>query len=153
MLTNVHRCHQCLGHTGGPYVCPIDRQPITVHAVAGLCPLGKFDGKDAASGPAQSIKASTSTADLWRELHRRPFSPTLNLAEESQWLASWAARVPCGECRQEYAAIVKGMPPDLSSAEAYWQWTYRLHSLVNAKLGKLNPGEGEARKAYELPPL
>lgn len=71
---------------------------------------------------------------LWDELHRRPFIAGLDLSKEYNWLVkNYARRVKsgCGDCRKHFLAWIKQTPPDLSSLEAYFIWTWRTHNQVN----------------------
>ena len=71
---------------------------------------------------------------LWAELHARP--ETCDLATEPAWLAAFARRVPCGDCRPHWLSLVRDTPPDLTSRQAYHAWSVAAHNAVNARLGR-----------------
>jgi hypothetical protein len=73
---------------------------------------------------------------MWAELHSRPAAYQGDQAAELAWLDTFAGRVPCGECRRHWREMVAKIPPDLSAAAAYWQWTVDAHNAVNVRLGK-----------------
>lgn len=66
---------------------------------------------------------------LWGELHRWALAGG---PDAEQWLAGFAKRLPCGECRKEWGAIVAESPPtgDL------FEWSVDAHNRVNRRLGK-----------------
>lgn len=77
---------------------------------------------------------------LWAEIHRRALAyvpgPT-SADRELAWLRRGVMRrLPCGECRREWRAILRETPPDLSGAAGYFAWTVEAHNRVNRKLGK-----------------
>ena len=47
--------------------------------------------------------------------------------------------LPCAECRAEYARMLGRTmplrPEDLASRAKLFEWTWRIHNLVNARLG------------------
>jgi hypothetical protein len=56
---------------------------------------------------------------------------------DPQWLDLWQLIIPNAcECRSGYQQILKELPPDFSSPEAFFAWGVALHNAVNAKLGK-----------------
>lgn len=77
---------------------------------------------------------------LWAELHTcvRP---------SSEWMASFTARVPCGECRGHWQELLTTMPPDYSSPAAFWRWSVDAHNAVNRRIGK---PEITRESAYEI---
>jgi hypothetical protein len=79
----------------------------------------------------------------WKELHEfassYPDQPTdEDRALATGWLADWRNRIPtygC-KCRQKFALIEEAKPVDLSSRDAFYQWSCQVHDMVNEKLGK-----------------
>lgn len=106
---------------------------------AGLVP----DGGDVAVG--KPIDLSERGPQLWSELHRRPLDWT---GDDAKWLADFAGRVPCGECRRHYVDYLRSNPPTFESPRDYFAWTYRLHCGVNEKLNKPSPAFDEACRLW-----
>jgi hypothetical protein len=67
---------------------------------------------------------------MWAELH------SLSEVPSEEWLAHFAARVPCGECRFHWSNICRIMPPDTGSLAAFRRWTWRAHDAVNRLIGR-----------------
>jgi len=66
----------------------------------------------------------------WSKLHRY-------LGCDPQWLDIWVHLIPNNcSCRSGYQHILKELPPDFTSPEAFFAWGVALHNAVNAKLGK-----------------
>lgn len=93
--------------------------------------------------------------ELWTELHVRAL--TFEASEETPndkiFLWHFANKIPrytpgCA-CHEFFQSWREKSPPDYSSKDSYFKWTYDLHSQVNAKLGKPNLSLEEARKKYE----
>ncbi len=95
--------------------------------------------------PTQDVTPYLRT--LWHELHTRAANAD-DLSGEEAWLTGWLRRVPCGECQRHSAAWVAANPPDASSREAWFAWTWRLHQSVNERLGKAGISLEEAITAY-----
>ena len=56
---------------------------------------------------------------------------------DPQWLDIWQYLIPARcDCKDGFQRILKDLPPDHSSPEAFFAWGVRLHNAVNAKLGK-----------------
>ncbi len=73
----------------------------------------------------------------WRELHSRPDKPKAwDLKKESDWLVKFVAGLPCSECRMHFTELMTRIPANLSSQDAYFEWTVTAHNDVNARLGK-----------------
>ena len=84
--------------------------------------------------------------ELWGEVHR--WALTANLQKEPhRWLARFATRIGCGECREHWEAYLAEFPPDFSSNEALFAWTVAAHNAVNRRLGKPEMTV-EAARAY-----
>lgn len=111
---------------------------------AGLVPAGSAL-VDSGEKP-KPIDLSERGPQLWGELHRRPLDwPG---GDDAKWLADFAARVPCGECRRHYVDYLRSNPPTFESPRDYFAWTYRLHCGVNEKLGKPSPTFDEACRLW-----
>ena len=68
---------------------------------------------------------------LWEELHRRALTFS---GDDSIYLSNhFARRVPCGECRKHWLAMIAKTPPDFSR---YFEWTVDRHNEVNTRIGK-----------------
>ncbi|HUB24117.1 MAG TPA: ERV1/ALR-related protein, partial [Tepidisphaeraceae bacterium] len=88
---------------------------------------------------------------LWADLHQ--WALTTDLSDVVQWLARFAARVPCGECRRHWLAAVANSPPLLESREKLFAWTVDLHNVVNRRLGKPPMSLADARRRWQQFPL
>jgi hypothetical protein len=56
---------------------------------------------------------------------------------DPQWLDIWQYLIPARcDCKDGFQRILKDLPPDHSSPEAFFAWGVALHNAVNAKLGK-----------------
>jgi hypothetical protein len=128
-----HKCDRRQQHCHGPCACLAGPESvdIIIRAESGFCPLGKF------SNPLPTTPTTSRTApvNLWRVLHAHAMSNP-DLPSESLWLFNWAAKIPCGECAQHWRTWVAANPPDLSSHENYFKWTWLAHQAVNEKLGR-----------------
>lgn len=75
--------------------------------------------------------------ELWRELHA--YNPAEWSADKAQtWFKAWLRRVPsfgCA-CREHFRRILKKLPPDFSSRDAFYAWSVAAHNEVNKSLGK-----------------
>jgi hypothetical protein len=49
---------------------------------------------------------------------------------------SFAAHLPCGECRGHATEYIMKNPPNLSNTYAFQSWVWRFHNSVNLRLGK-----------------
>src|SRR5688500_12971023 len=62
----------------------------------------------------QAVLDLAKVRALWAELHRRAASPDLLDADaERAWIDDFTKRVPCGECKQHWRALLKAKPPDM----------------------------------------
>lgn len=82
----------------------------------------------------------------WAELHRWAMKGDLPTA--SRWLDSFAASLPCGECKQHWLNLVRDNPPDFGSNEALFDFTVGLHNMVNISLGKPQMTLDEAARRW-----
>lgn len=104
---------------------------------------------DAPTPPPKPAPGAFDGSVLWAELHRRPWSMGAP-EQELAWLAAFVARLPCGECRGHWLAWTAENPPDLSTAESYFVWTWRGHQAVNAKLNRPGLSLAEALARWRL---
>lgn len=77
----------------------------------------------------------------WKWLHETaidyPLDPTpQEAAAVALRLRSFAAHLPCGECRGHATAYLAKNPPALSNTYALQSWAWRFHNAVNKRLGK-----------------
>jgi hypothetical protein len=69
-----------------------------------------------------------------------------------KWYASMVAHLPCGECAKKYKALIECALPltsdDLKSRDALFEWTVKLHNMVNVLLQKPVFELEDARRLY-----
>lgn len=66
-----------------------------------------------------------------------PDNPTPEDKKNYSELYKFLARtLPCPVCTKDMVQIVNSKPPDVSSRDALFLWTYEVHNLVAAKIGK-----------------
>jgi len=75
---------------------------------------------------------------LWCELHR--WALTTDRTDVNRWLARFATRIGCGDCRRHWEALMREQPPDFSTNKALFDWTVRMHNAVNRRLNKAEMG-------------
>lgn len=80
---------------------------------------------------------------LWKRLHLRALN--FHGHEDFDWLAEFSSGIPCSVCRGAWLGLVFKNPPDF---ENFFEWTVKLHNLVNVKLGKPEVSFEEARSLY-----
>ncbi len=98
---------------------------------------------------ARIVIGSTSVAmeytakfNAWGTLHS--YAPDnvsqWNSAIARQWYQDvWKPLIPsCGECRQHWEELTKQYPPDFSSPQAFFKWTWARHDDVS-RLHSLRP--------------
>src|SRR5687767_8695514 len=114
-----------------------------------------LDGQEATERPESTQQVRKMTVEelaemaavqgrkRWEELHRRALGWAGG--EDAQWLADFAMRLPCGECRTHWFGMLKRTPPDWAN---YFAWAVARHNEVNRRLGKPEITEGEARKIW-----
>lgn len=73
---------------------------------------------------------------LWKILHDRTQNKIKDLKTEFRWLKIFHRWIPCGKCSSHWREVIKKLPPNLSSQEAYEKWAIDAHNLVNKDLGK-----------------
>ncbi len=88
---------------------------------------------------------------LWKELHEFAFVATEDQWSNCErWFADWLERVPqfgC-DCQLHFRDLIKGLPPDFSSRNAFVRWSIAAHNMVNARLGKSIMNDEEALNLY-----
>lgn len=103
---------------------------IIIHAPH-LSPKTRIDSP---SAPRRETRAELSQGNygpaLWAELHKRALSVT---SDDSEWLAKFERRVPCGSCRKHWLEMLQKTPPDWTR---YFGWSVDRHNEINVKLGK-----------------
>jgi hypothetical protein len=114
-----------------------DLMPVFVAEYTARLPDAADAGKKARAQRLNDIEAMLveKGPPLWTEWHQRAlaFDPS-QAAAESAWIATdFYQRIPCGDCKVSFNAILKQTPPDLSSADAYFAYTVTVHNTVNAK--------------------
>lgn len=90
---------------------------------------------------------------LWAELHRfaATIAEPIDVAATERWLAEFAKRLPCGDCKTHWKRMIAATPPDFSSREAFFGWTYDRHDEVNVRLGKQSPSRADAWARWSEP--
>ena len=93
-------------------------------------------------GGSQAQKRITSVVNNSDEIKKRQGEFAWSLLHkytgcDKQWLDLWVYFIPnrC-EFKTGYQHIIKELPPDFSSPDAFFAWGVALHNAVNAKLGK-----------------
>lgn len=68
------------------------------------------------------------------------------------WYRQWQRAIPssCG-CAGNWKKEVSAMPVQLSSPQAFFEWTWRIHDAVNERLGKHRPTLEEAYLLFSCP--
>jgi FAD-linked sulfhydryl oxidase len=90
----------------------------------------------------------------WNWLHTTaidyPLDPTPREAAAARLcVQSFAAHLPCGECRRHALAYLAKHPPNLSNTYAFQSWAWQFHNAVNVRLGKRAFTYVEYNKFYE----
>lgn len=162
---NLHVCRRCGRRkraADGTEICSIDGDAITNHAFSGKCPfpqINKFDyfrARDAGKATDAGVvdeEWATAGPKMWEELHRRALAWDGKAPElERAWSDKFAARIPCGKCKQHWNALRSQYTVDLSSPDAYFTWTVSMHDLVNVNLGRATFGLTQARAKWTTSP-
>jgi hypothetical protein len=96
--------------------------------------------------PATPIDRHELGPRLWGELHARPRASD---GGDGEFLRSLARRLPCGECRDHFQALInQRRPPEPLTFE----WTWWAHNQVNRRLGKAEMPLAEARRLHGYEP-
>lgn len=85
------------------------------------------------------IRLQNSRA-VWRLLHDYPVEQMNCWSSENaqRWFDDWEKLIPrfgC-RCRQHWQEIKRKLPPDFTSAVAFYRWSVDAHNAVNQMLGK-----------------
>lgn len=75
--------------------------------------------------------------ELWAEIHSYN-PPTWIPSEVAIWFDAWQRRIPsigCA-CKKHWGEVVKNIPPDFSSREAFFECTVKWHNAINVHLSK-----------------
>lgn len=70
---------------------------------------------------------------LWKELHTYEIK---NSERNDEWFNGFTQKIPCGECKKHWLDMIKEYPPDFSNQKAYFEWSVKVHNIVNKRLGK-----------------
>lgn len=142
LVANRHTCAGCdhapkPGTARGRALCDVEGGVITELQELGECPLGLFppplpDGAPIPDPkpqtPCEKKAAAVWGPPLWTEFHRAAGAGTIT----PDWLVAFVARIPCPECRTDFAKAVAADPPP--AAELQPEWSYRHHDRVRRKL-------------------
>jgi hypothetical protein len=93
---------------------------------------------------------------MWDSMHAfaasYPDAPTPeDRARARAWFADLGRRLPCDTCAQKYEKLIKQLrEADVQSRAALFEWTVRVHNIVNMLLGKPIFPVIEAKKKYRV---
>lgn len=125
-----------------PTPCDEFRAGLIDHAdpCAG-CSIGRWKARgrclqmsrpNPAPAPVETHAAPSSFLPvLWGQLHRRALG--WSTGQDVEWLTTFTARLPCGDCRRHWQALIKSTPPRWSD---YFAWSVEVHNAVNVRIGK-----------------
>lgn len=92
---------------------------------------------------------------LWRSIHYislgYPIKPTAENAEQyRQFFSNLWKVIPCEKCALNYKRHLDELPIDvyLKDNAALFEWTVKLHNIVNRELGKNEMSFEDAKKMY-----
>lgn len=90
----------------------------------------------------------------WDMIHSVAFTApaTLTAEQKQQYTAFYTSLgdvLPCPGCRVHYNRHIQKHPPDTSSRDALFRWTYDLHNIVNRVHGKPQPALETVVARYE----
>mmetsp|Transcript_15079 Transcript_15079/g.38114 ORF Transcript_15079/g.38114 Transcript_15079/m.38114 type:complete len:175 (-) Transcript_15079:301-825(-) len=93
----------------------------------------------------------------WAVLHTIAASLPSNATEDEledlgTFLHVLQRHFPCEECKGHFGNLLKGLPPVLTSSDAFLEWTCHAHNRVNRRLGKpvRQCRIGELRQKWKL---
>ena len=113
------------------------------------CPFGRAWGELTPPPDPKQVERdqtewwSKTGPAMWEELHRKR-------DVDQAWLDGFTNRIPCGSCAQHWRELLAELPPVFG--EGFFEWSWRVHNAVNAKLGKPGLTLDEARAMYTEPP-
>lgn len=93
----------------------------------------------------------------WASIHSYavtyPIKPTsANKTHAKRWYRGMVSKLPCGDCSKKYKALIECALPlvsdDLESCNALFEWTVKLHNMVNVLLHKPVFDLEDARRMY-----
>lgn len=117
--------------------------PSPTGAKPGEGPSQAPGGIDVASFRDEAAPVFAGAA-LWAEIHRRALAHAGG--DDTPFIDSVTARLPCSTCRPSWLAFLQESPPDFGPS--YFAWTVLAHNEVNARLGKPIVSIHEAREIW-----
>lgn len=83
---------------------------------------------------------TTTTGDLWLELHRRALFEAPEGKNDMAWIHKWGKQLPrfttgC-RCNEHWNKWLARNVPNFKTRETYFAWTVRAHNAVNTRLKK-----------------
>lgn len=148
-----HHCHKRQYPCAGRCVCLADdlAEDIIVKAARGECPLRRFAGVSSDDPPPAAVpapilpipRAEDWGPPLWQKIHTVDHSPIA--------LNAIRLQIPCGPCRQFFDEWCKSNPWIDALSGGWFEWGWRLHEAVNAKLGRPGMSLDAARELYGIP--
>lgn len=88
-------------------------------------------------------------AEKWRELHKWCLHNGENKLMRATWLENFTSSLPCGTCRRDWRAQVKGSPAPIEGTnDDLFAWSVQQHNSVSQKLGYDTMTVEEARPLY-----
>lgn len=81
---------------------------------------------------------SVSPQELWLRIHSYPFTVKhwIPVLAREHHAKLWGSLPVNCECRKHSRRIMRRLPPDYSTREAYFEWGVEFHNRVNDILGK-----------------
>ena len=73
---------------------------------------------------------------MWRQLHDRPQQAADDLSREREWIEGFRAAIFCEACRWHFTQYLSISPPDFTSAQTYFRWSWSAHNAVRRRQGK-----------------
>ena len=124
-----HRCPQRQPQCAGPCMCLADGvgEDIAIKATSGHCPKGYFEAGTQPMAAVTSDPVAIAGRRLWAELHTWPDA-------DAAYIADFTRRIPCGDCRGRWLAVLAAHPPRFG--DDWFAWTVESHNAVNAELGR-----------------
>ncbi len=100
-----------------------------------------FRAWERGAGPGQTIEVCLTKPDYnhWMPLHYYAVKHWNKWDEKEAgwWYAMWVIKLPrgCG-CKENWNNEIKANPVDLSSAQGFFEWSWRIHDSVSERLKK-----------------
>lgn len=147
-LAICRRCPDCEaqpknGGCSGPCKCMVNGRDIRELSKENNCPAGKYPRNYLGrlierlrrrwSKPTPSNVVMNGPR-LWAELHGWALYGDID--RPLLWLAEFTERVGRGVCGTDWKDWMLANPPNIASRDTLFEWTWRAHEAVNAKLGK-----------------